>query len=93
MNNILDTCMSILSTTPDRWINLASDISPDLLDLPPAVGEWSARSCLLHLIDTEVLVFPVRVKSFMAGEDFPAFDPQSGGRKADKSRTVRELAV
>jgi hypothetical protein len=75
MDNILSWCQSVLQTTPARWTNLAQNLPVDLLLQPPATGEWSAVACLLHLIDTERDVFPVRVQALLDGQDFVAFHP------------------
>jgi hypothetical protein len=48
---------------------------------PPTAGEWSGLECLQHLVDTERWVFPVRVKCFLEGRDFSAFNPDSEGTK------------
>lgn len=79
MSALLDHSLSLLSTTPARWLSLAQQAPADLLKRPPASGEWSALDCLGHLLDTERWVFPVRVRAFLAGQDFPAFDPDSQG--------------
>jgi hypothetical protein len=47
---------------------------------------------LQHLVDTERWVFPVRVKAFLAGQDFPAFDPDSQGSLSQGQRSGAELA-
>ncbi len=52
----------------------------DLLNRPPAVGEWSATECLIHVLDTEH-IFPTRVQALLAGQAIPAFDPESQGTK------------
>lgn len=79
MENLIELTRSILVTTPARWVALAESLPEELLARPAASGEWSAVQCLQHLVDTERRVFPVRVKAFLAGRDFPAFDPDSQG--------------
>lgn len=93
MNDILTESRAILQTMPLRWKNLAETLSPSLLSLPPAEGEWSALDCLQHLVDTERWVFPVRVRAFLAGQDFPAFDPDSQGTKSGNQLLPVELAA
>ena len=73
---------TILRTTPLRWENLAENVSAEMLNHVPAPGEWSALDCLLHLIEVETFVIPVRVKNILAGQDFAAFNPDSQ-RKQD----------
>lgn len=75
MNTLVEYVQNVLSTTPERWQSLISTLPLDLLARPPAAGEWSALRCLQHLLDTERLVFPVRVRAFLAGQDFIDFDP------------------
>ena len=80
MENFLDQMRSILETTPRRWTELAAHLPADLLRRPPAAGEWSALECLQHIVDTET-VFQMRLRYFLAGQDFPAFNPDAEGTK------------
>jgi hypothetical protein len=57
------------------------------------VGEWSALQCLQHLVDTERWVFPRRVGYLLAGQDFPAFNPDSEGSALDASLSAVALAA
>ena len=92
MEDLLNVSRAVLSATPARWISLAETLPADLLTRRPAPGEWSALECLQHLIDTERAVFPVRIAAFLAGRDFPAFDPDAQGSKADAGQSPLELA-
>ncbi len=92
MENILTWAYTVLETTPIRWIELVTKLPADLLTRPPAAGEWSALDCLQHLVDTERWVFPVRVEAILAGQDFPAFDPDSQGTKPDVTQSLAALA-
>jgi len=92
MESILAWTRDVLSTTPIRWAGLTRRLAPDLLSLSPAPKEWSALECLQHLVDTERWVFPVRLRAFLAGQDFPAFDPDSQGSKPDTQKAAVELA-
>jgi hypothetical protein len=93
MNDILHEARTILQTTPVRWTNLTHSLSKHMLTLPPAPGEWSAVDCLQHLVDTELWVFPVRIKALRAGQDFAAFDPDSQGTPTNRSLSPGELAA
>jgi uncharacterized damage-inducible protein DinB len=75
VNILLEHVQAVLSTTPERWQRLVSTLPMDLLTCPPAPGEWSALNCLQHLLDAELQLFPVRVRAFLAGQDFSDFDP------------------
>lgn len=75
MNILLEHVQAVLSTTPERWQRLVSTLPMDLLTSTPAAGEWSALNCLQHLLDAELQLFPVRVRAFLAGQDFSNFDP------------------
>ena len=80
MDNNLDLIRSVIDTTVARWESLADKVPEELLARRPAPGEWSATECLLHLLDTERNVFPVRTRFFLEGRDsFPNFDPDSEG--------------
>jgi len=92
MNNILEEALTILQTTPLRWDHLTQSLSSDLINLPPAPKEWSALECLQHLVDAERSVFPVRIKAILAGQDFPAFDPDSQGAKSGSDLSLKKLA-
>ena len=75
MNTFIEDVQAVLSATPERWQRLVSTLSADLLARPPMEGEWSALACLRHLLDAEHHIFPVRVKAFLAGQNFTDFDP------------------
>jgi hypothetical protein len=80
MENLIERIQAMLTVTPGRWQSLSHTLSEDMLSRRPAPSEWSAVECLQHLIDTE-RVFQFRVKCFLEGIDFPAFDPDSQGTK------------
>ena len=92
MRDILAVALTVLGATPGRWSSLAETTPEDLLERAPAPGEWSAKACLGHLLDTERGVFPARIRAFLAGEDFPAFDPDEQG-SAVQQRTTAALAA
>jgi hypothetical protein len=72
---LLASARAILTTTPLRWQSLTERLPADLLGRAPRAGEWSAVECLRHLLLTEREAFPVRIRAFLAGHDFPAYDP------------------
>jgi hypothetical protein len=80
MDTVLESMRALITTTPERWIGMAQALPVELLALPAADREWSALECLQHLVDTEK-VFQFRVQAFLAGRDFPAFNPDSDGSK------------
>jgi hypothetical protein len=92
MEDILTWTRSVLKTTPARWSHLAEELPASLLVRPPLEGQWSAVECLQHLVDTERQVFPVRVRYLLAGQDFPAYDPDSQGNRPDARLTPVDLA-
>jgi hypothetical protein len=77
-----DTILPVLESTPARWKSLCETLPPSLLNRKPAEGEWSALDCLIHIIDTEKNTFSVRVRAFLAGGNFPAFNPDEEGTLA-----------
>lgn len=93
MESILTWSYAVLEITPARWAELTAKLPADLLTRPPAGGEWSAVDCLQHLVDTERWVFPARVEAILAGQDFPAFDPDSQGTKSDVTQSPAALAA
>ena len=92
MNDVLTSASAVLSATPARWASLAQAVAADLLTLPPVPGQWSALECLQHLVDTEP-VFQFRIGAFLAGQDFPAVDPDSQGTRPDVRRAPADLAA
>lgn len=80
MTDVLAMVKAVLATTPPRWLNMTKTLPIDLLKRPPAVGEWSATECLIHLFDTEH-IFPTRLQALLAGQAISAFDPESQGTK------------
>ncbi len=81
MNNPLEKVKTILSTTTARWLSLTETVPVGLLTRAPATNEWSALDCLRHLLDSEQMVFLVRVQALLAGLPIPAFDPDTQGRQ------------
>ena len=96
MDDLLTHVRAILAGTPAHWGALTGALATGLLTRPPAPGEWSAAQCLQHLLDAEREVFPVRVRCLLAGQDFPAFDPDAQGTVAaaglDPRASAREFA-
>lgn len=92
MDDVLAQSKAVLQTTPDRWLRLTQTLPAELLLRPPAAGEWSALECLQHLVDTERQVFPARVGHLLAGEDFPAFDPDAAGSRPALQQDAAALA-
>jgi len=84
--------LPVLETTPQRWLQLASMLSPELFQWKPAPKEWSAYECLRHIVDTERSVFPARVGYLLRGEDFPAYHPGEEGKGPERNPTPVELA-
>jgi len=93
MSDAIGMVLSVLETTPRRWIQLAEAIPAELFRRPPSPGEWSARECLQHLIDTERMAFPARVGYLLRGEDFPAFHPGDEGTKPAIDSSSMEMAT
>jgi hypothetical protein len=92
MGKALEMVISVLKTTPQRWLQFAETIPPELLKRAPAAKEWSAYECLQHMVDTERMVFPARVGHLLRGEDFPAFYPDTDGSKPQKALSPIDLA-
>ena len=91
MEKLIEQIRSMLVVTPGRWQSLSTALPADLLVRRPAPTEWSAVECLQHIIDTE-RVFQFRLKCFLEGADFPAFNPDQEGTKPGE-RTPIELAT
>lgn len=92
MNTLLEHVQAVLSTTPERWQRLVSTLPIDLLTRPSVAGEWSALNCLQHLVDAEHQLFPVRLRAFLAGQDFTDFDPHQQHSDSD-SQAPEQLAA
>lgn len=90
MDDLIGYARAVLTTTPERWRMLATSVPSDLLERAPRPGEWAAVDCLRHITDAERSVFPVRVRAFLAGEDFAAFDPDAQGSHSGE-QPVAEL--
>jgi len=93
MENILPITHLVLSGTPARWQSLVETIPADLLIRQPARNEWSAVECLSHLLDTEKLVFPVRLQAFLSGQNFPAFNPDAQEHKTSGVPNPKAMAL
>jgi hypothetical protein len=91
MTDVLDSARRLLSTTAGRWQSLVETAPAELLQRPPAPGEWSAADCLNHLLLTERAVFGQRLRAILEGRDLVTFDPHQP-RDPDLQRTPREVA-
>src|ERR1700730_4736267 len=80
MTDVLARVKAVLASNATRWLTMTEVLPVDLLNCPPATGEWSATECLIHLLDTEH-IFPARVQALLAGQAIPAFDPDTQGTK------------
>jgi hypothetical protein len=81
----------VLETTPQRWLQLAENLAPELFQRKPGPKEWSAYDCLRHIVDTERSVFPARVGYLLRGEDFPGYQPDKEGKEQKAPPTPIEL--
>ena len=78
MEKVLESMRALIAATPERWNGMVQALPEELLTRPAAVGEWSAVECLQHLVDTEK-VLQFRVQAFLAGTDFPGYNPDEEG--------------
>jgi hypothetical protein len=92
MENILDWTRAVLITTPSRWENLTQTLPAELLTRSPAPGEWCALECLQHIMDAENVI-AARLKHFLAGQDFPAFDPDKEGTRLSATPSPAEMTA
>lgn len=92
MDDVLPLVRAVLSGTPDRWLKLAETLPAELLGRQPAPREWSALECLVHLIDVEPIFFS-RVQAFLAGQDFPAFNPDEQGSHPEPGQPLTQFAA
>jgi hypothetical protein len=93
MDNLLPIANSLLAASSARWQILADMAAPELWSQRPAPAAWSAHECLHHLVEVEQLVFPVRLRAFRAGHDFPGFNPDKDSRPADPQQSPAALAA
>src|SRR5260370_17668818 len=80
MTDVLDRVKAVLASTATRWLTMTEVLPVDLLNCPPAAGEWSAIECLIHLLDTEH-IFPARLQALLPAQAIPPFDPGTQGTK------------
>ncbi len=92
MQPFVEDVQAVLSTTPERWQRLVTALPVDLLIRPPLAGEWSALNCLQHLVEAERSLFPARLRAFLAGQNFTAFDPNAPHADLE-SQTPEQLAA
>lgn len=92
MENILDWTRSVLTTTPTRWESMAHSMPAELLTHQPAPGEWSALECLQHILDTEK-IFTARLEYFLAGQDFPDYNPDEEGTRLSATPSPLEMTA
>lgn len=90
MDILLTDMQAILTTTTGYWQRLAQTVPAELLARSPAPNEWSALSCLQHIIDVEQ-VLRSRLEAFMEGRDIPNYDPEQQGSALPADRTPAEV--
>lgn len=93
MSEILTYIRAILAATPLRWSQLTETLPESLIRQRPTPGEWSALECLQHIVDTERMVFPARVRALRQSRDIPAFDPEQEGSQNDGDLSPAALAA
>ncbi len=93
MHSSLEDIQAVLAATPERWQRLVGTLSTDLLARPPAPGEWSALDCLQHLLNAELVLFPVRFRAFLAGQNFDDFDPHQHIAETDAQTPAQLVAT
>lgn len=93
MDTVLAAVTAILTTTAARWVQLTEHLPANLLIQAAGPGEWTARECLCHLLDTERQVFGPRLVAFMQGATaFAGYDQATDG--ADhQDQTLPQLAA
>jgi len=94
VSEFVEQVRAVLQAGPPRWSALVAHVPNDLLARAPAPGEWSALSCLQHLVDLDDAIFAGRARSILAGEPFAAFDPAGDHAAhpiADGPTLVREF--
>ena len=91
MENLLDWTRLVLTTTPLRWENMVRTLPVELLTRQPAAGEWSALECLQHILDTDS-IFTARLKFFLAGQDFPDFNPDKESTQLKSTPSPLEMS-
>ncbi|MDI6694790.1 MAG: DinB family protein [Anaerolineales bacterium] len=92
MTMILSWTISVIETTPERWMRLTLNISDELLRRPAAMGEWSAMGCLHHLVAAENVSL-YRLEAFLSGApSFPAYNPDAPENQLDPGVSPIELA-
>lgn len=92
VTDVLDPARRLLSITPERWRSLVEITPEELLQRPPAPGEWSAADCLKHLLLTERVVFGERLRAILEGRDLPSFDPNEP-RAPEPEQTPHDVAT
>lgn len=93
MSNIFTHVRAVLETSTARWYAIATAFPAEAFRRQPLEGEWSALECLQHLIDTDRYVFPVRIEALLAGENFPAFNPDAAGTQITADTLPKDLAA
>jgi hypothetical protein len=88
----IPSILSILQTTPQRWLHLVESVPEPLFARSPVSGQWSALACLQHIIDTEH-VLQLRLRAFLEGwESFPGFNPDAEGTQLGAPPSAQSLA-
>ena len=91
MEPALDAVKRVMSTTVGRWQSIVDTLPEELLERPPAPGEWSAIDCLRHLLTVERHEFYVRLIQFLEGRAELIPFNSDAPREPEPEQTPREL--
>ncbi len=90
-DELLGLLPQVLSTTAPRLVSLASIIPEDILRRRPLADAWSPYEVLHHLLDAERLVFPPRIRAFLA-DSGTIENVDQNDVQWDMERTARAIA-
>jgi hypothetical protein len=78
-----------LEQTYPTLVRLVASLDDTVLDFRPAVGDWSVREILAHLVDDEMYVMRTRVERVVK-EDHPHLAPHDEKKWYQTRNTTRD---
>lgn len=85
--------LGVLASTPAALAALLEPLPPEVWTWSPALGEWSSRDVLSHLLHVETAIIPVRVRRMLAEDGASLGSPAPVSAAAHSTPPTEMLAA
>lgn len=88
-----ELALGVLASTPAALVAGVEPLPPEVWTWPPAVGEWSPREVLAHLLHIETAVIPVRVRRMLEADGAMLPGPEPASASAQPTTPTEMLSA